>query len=290
MPYNKFKENIRKRFNVGDTFTFVSQKFYKDENDEVTYPIEICKAFIKYFNKLYNNKVAFLDYFVSDGPNNSHVNAYIYVPGNYNEKKLQRDLDNFVINYDCKAKIVDMPQSSEASHKTRTKLTLPEDIKIAKKLFKEKYNRELDVNSEKDMENALKLYNAHQMELREWFAADVNLYFDVGEFSPNNNSIVIDLQSYYFKDKMKKDAFIRYESELDLLEENDKTSIKTILDNLNTVKDIMQEVYDETKDLSDKNVLNEEFYNLVEGVIDALSDIMIDDIEDFYLEYKYEGD
>ena len=89
---------------------------------------------------------------------------------------------------------------------------------------------------------------------------------------------------------MKKDAFIRNESELDLLEENDKTSIRTILDNLNTVKDIMQKVYDETKDLNDKNVLNEEFYNLVEGVIDALSDIMIDDIEDFYLEYKYEGD
>lgn len=269
------------RFKVGDKVVLRLTKFTKDEGDTTIYPQEVLKAFIKYFNNLYQTKSVFAERYVVDGPDKSHLDAFLYVPGELTREDFLDDLNDFMEDYpsvkvelikrwpkanewneahkeEIAAKKVKPRQEGILMAKNSTsaypKLTLetllkylneeepvhpyPEasveeleelerkkdeklmefykkeneydshqsDVKSLLKLFEQRTGSKFDKNDESDIKALESIYNNEYDEVikkeREWYPADVRLFFNVGKFAPNKEGNV-DLLSLYDKKRTK---------------------------------------------------------------------------------------
>lgn len=101
MPLQKHNETktFLKRFTPKDSVVLKLPKLIKDAGDDKVYPQEVLKAFIKYFNGLYQFRSVFGERFIVDGPEASHMDLYVYVPGELSREDFLDDLADFLEDY-----------------------------------------------------------------------------------------------------------------------------------------------------------------------------------------------
>lgn len=101
MPLQEHKEikKFLKRFTPKDSVVLRLPDFIKDADDKTVYPQEVLKAFINYFNGLYQFKSVYGERFIVDGPDASHMDLYVYVPGELTREDFLDDLADFLEDY-----------------------------------------------------------------------------------------------------------------------------------------------------------------------------------------------
>lgn len=105
--HKKVEITQKRRFKVNDAVVLRLPKFVKDADDNTVYPQEVLKEFIKYFNQLYQAKAVFAERYIVDGKDKSHLDLFVYVPGELTREDFLDDLADFIEDYPTvKAEII----------------------------------------------------------------------------------------------------------------------------------------------------------------------------------------
>ena len=105
--HKKVEVTQKRRFKVNDAVVLRLPKFVKDADDTTVYPQEVLKAFIKYFNQLYQSRTVFAERYIVDGKDKSHLDLFLYVPGELTRDDFLDDLADFIEDYPTvKAEII----------------------------------------------------------------------------------------------------------------------------------------------------------------------------------------
>lgn len=105
MPLAKHVVDSVFEFRVNDSRVLRLPKFVKDSGDGLVYPQEILKAFIRYFNNLYQARATFAEKFIVDrkphgeDPGQSHLDMLVFVPGELTREDFLDDLDDFALDH-----------------------------------------------------------------------------------------------------------------------------------------------------------------------------------------------
>lgn len=105
MSLKKQEQMNKRKFFVNDAVVLRLPAFHKNLHDSTIYPQEVLRAFIKYFNSLYQAKCTFADRFIVDekpaegNPGKSHLDLFVYVPGDLTREDFLDDLADFLEDY-----------------------------------------------------------------------------------------------------------------------------------------------------------------------------------------------
>ena len=247
-------------------------KYVKDANDTTVYPAEVLKALVKELSKLYDNVVVLSpEYFVKKDNGGSLIDTYAFFDPDFTEEEFKTLMDNFLSQYDGHVtyKIKRFPKSARLQYgyvENFYKLSKDEErIGTATNLFRHKYKKEADLDSKKDQEELVKLFNKYIDENRKWLEAHFVLYFDSDKFAPNVDDNVISLT--FFKDSKTKAEIIKQFKELGYninRYKEDDAFVSLILD--------PSIIYSEDRDFVTGYILEQELKGITKEILDKMSD------------------